>query len=341
MLVKGRWTKDFHPVHGTDEDGGFVREEAAFRNWITPDGSAGPTGEAGFKAEAGRYHLYVALICPWASRTLMARTIKGLEDVIPVTVVDPRLTDKVWRFGGSVDSYPGAEPDPLYQSEYVYELYLRARPDYSGQVTIPVLWDRKTQTIVNNESSEIMRMLNNAFTDLADNRIDLYPEHLRAAIDAINRRLYHRFNNGVYRAGFATTQAAHERAVTDVFDSMEFIEQQLNGREYLTGSQFTEADIRAFVTLVRFDLAYYDLFKTNMKRARDYPNIKAYLQRIYRLPGIARTVSPAHIKAGYYSIRALNPSGIIPGGPAIDWLDAPGPAPVTSNPQRPLQLNDL
>ena len=322
MLIKGRWAKDFHPVHDTDEEGGFVREEAGFRNWITPDGSAGPTGEAGFKAEAGRYHLYVALICPWASRTLMARTLKGLENVVPVTVVDPRLTDKVWRFGGDARSYPGAEPDPLYQSEYVYELYLRARPDYSGQVTVPVLWDKKTQTIVNNESSEIIRMFNSGFGELADDRVDLYPEELRADIDSVNRRLYHRFNNGVYRAGFATTPAAHERAVRDVFDSMEFIERQLEGRKYLVGERLTEADIRAFVTLVRFDLAYYDLFKTNLRRAQDYSNIRAYMERIYRIPGIDRTVNPEHIKAGYYSIRTLNPSGIVPNGPETDWLSA-------------------
>jgi len=322
MLIKGRWARDFHPVHDTDEEGGFVREEAGFRNWITPDGSAGPTGEGGFRAEADRYHLYVALICPWASRTLMARTLKGLEHVVPVTVVDPRLTDKVWRFGGDGRSYPGAEPDPLYQFEYVYELYLRARPDYSGQITVPVLWDKKTQNIVNNESSEIIRMFNSGFGDLADDRVDLYPEQLRTDIDSINRRLYHRFNNGVYRAGFATTQAAHERAIQDVFDSMEFIEQQLDDRQYLAGDRFTEADIRAFVTLIRFDLAYYGLFKTNLKRAQDYPNISAYLQRIYRIPGIDRTVSPEHIKAGYYSIRTLNPSGIVPNGPEIDWLGA-------------------
>ena len=331
MLIKGRWARDFHPVHDTDEEGGFVREDAGFRSWITPDGSAGPTGEAGFKAEAGRYHLYVALICPWASRTLMARTLKGLEQVVGVTVVDPRLTDKVWRFGGYGRSCPGAEADPLYQFEYVYELYLRARPDYSGQVTVPVLWDKQTQTIVNNESSEIIRMFNSGFGDLADDRMDLYPEQLRVDIDTINRRLYHRFNNGVYRAGFATTQAAHERAVKDVFDSMEFIEQQLEGRYYLAGNRFTEADIRAFVTLIRFDLAYYSLFKTNLKRAQDYPNINAYLQRIYRIPGIDKTVNPEHIKAGYYSIRALNPSGIVPGGPVIDWLGTHGSVPVTSN----------
>lgn len=320
MLIQGQWAKDFHPVHDIDEEGGFVREDAGFRNWITPDGNAGASGDAGFVAEAGRYHLYVALICPWASRTLMARRLKGLEDVISVTVLDPRLTDKVWRFGGVSDSLPGAEADPLYQLEYIYELYLRARPDYTGQVTVPVLWDKKTETIVNNESSEIIRMFNSGFGELADHRIDLYPERLRNDIDKINRRLYHSFNNGVYRAGFATTQKAHDKAVKDVFNSLDFIEQLLEEGDFLVGDQITEADIRAFVTLIRFDLAYYGLFKTNMKRVQDYPSISAYMQRIYQLPGISETVNTEHIKAGYYSIRALNPSGIVPRGPVIDWL---------------------
>ena len=319
MLIKGQWAKDFHPVQGTDEEGGFVRDESGFRNWITVDGSPGPSGQGGFAAEPNRYHLYVALICPWASRTLMVRKLKGLEDVISITVLEPQLTEKVWRFGGNAGSLPGTAVDPLYGADYLYELYLRAKPDYTGQITVPVLWDKQRETIVNNESSEIIRMLNNGFGDLADNRFDLYPEHLRRDIDTVNERLYERFNNGVYRAGFATTQIAYEKAVKDVFESMEFIEQQLEGHDYLVGDQLTEADVRAFVTLVRFDLAYYGLFKTNLKRLRDYPNIRAYLQRIYNLPGIAETVNPEHIKAGYYSIRALNPSGIVPVGPATPW----------------------
>mgnify|MGYP001828592375 CR=1 FL=1 len=319
MLIKGQWAKDFHPVQDTDEEGGFVREDAGFRHWITSDGSAGPTGSAGFKAEAGRYHLYVALICPWASRTLMARTLKGLEKVISVTVVEPRLTPKVWRFGSKENSLPGTEADPLYGYDYVYQLYLRARPDYTGQVTVPVLWDKKTHTIVNNESSEIIRMFNSGFGELADNRIDLYPEPLQSDIDAINERLYDRFNNGVYRAGFATTQVAYEKAVKQVFESLEFISQQLEGRSFLLGEQVTEADIRAFVTLVRFELAYYGLFKTNVKHLSDYPNIGPYMQRIYKLPGVADTVNAEHIKQGYYSIEALNPSRIVPVGPSSLW----------------------
>jgi putative glutathione S-transferase len=249
----------------------------------------------------------------------MVRKLKGLENVISVTVLEPQLTEKVWRFGGKAGSLPGTEADPLYGADYLYELYLRAKQDYTGQITVPVLWDKQRETIVNNESSEIIRMLNNGFGDLADNRFDLYPEHLRSNIDTVNEHLYDRFNNGVYRAGFATTQIAYEKAVKDVFESMEFIEQQLDDHDFLVGDQLTEADVRAFVTLVRFDLAYYGLFKTNLKRLRDYPNIRAYLQRIYNLPGIAETVNPEHIKAGYYSIRALNPSGIVPVGPATPW----------------------
>lgn len=319
MLINGRWAEDFQPVHDVDEEGGFVREDAGFRNWITKDGTPGPSGEGGFPAEPGRYHLYVALICPWASRTLMVRTLKGLQDVVSVTVLDPRLTDKVWRFGSAADALPGSQPDPHHGAEYLYELYLRARPDYTGQVTVPVLWDRQRETIVNNESSEIIRMLNSAFATAQADELDLYPRALQAEIDALNGVLYHRFNNGVYRAGFATTQTAYDNAVRDVFDSLDLIEQRLDGREFLVGDRLTEADVRVFVTLVRFDLAYYGLFKTNLKRVSDYPNISQYIRRIHDLPGVADTVSVDHIKAGYYSIRALNPSGIVPIGPALDW----------------------
>ena len=319
MLINGQWAKDFHPVQGTDEEGGFVREESGFRNWITVDGRPGPGGHGGFAAELNRYHLFVALICPWASRTLMVRKLKGLEKVIPVTVLEPQLSEKVWRFGGNAGSLSGAQPDPLYESKYLYELYLRAKPDYTGQITVPVLWDKQRETIVNNESSEIIRMMNDGFGDMADNRLDLYPLHLRNEIDIVNDRLYNRFNNGVYRAGFATTQIAYEKAVREVFASLEFIEHRLQGQDYLVGNQLTEADVRVFVTLVRFDLAYYGLFKTNLKQLRDYPHICAYIQRIHERPGIAETVNSEHIKAGYYSIRALNPSGIIPLGPATPW----------------------
>ena len=319
MLVNGQWAKDFDPVQDTDEEGGFVREESGFRHWITPDGSAGPSGSSGFKAEAGRYHLYVALICPWACRTLMTRKLKGLEDVISVSVVDPRLTDKVWRFEDKDNPLTGVEPDPLYGSEYVYELYQRAKPDYTGQITVPVLWDKQQHTIVNNESSEIIRMLNSAFEGFAKHDIDLYPAPLRAEIDSVNERLYDAFNNGVYRAGFATTQIAYEKALKAVFDSLGFIEQRLQGQPYLVGGQLTEADVRAFVTLIRFDLAYHGLFKVNLRQLREYANIRAYLQRIYQLEGIAETVNANHIKLGYYSLKALNPTGIVPLGPQSLW----------------------
>ncbi|HBR97374.1 MAG TPA: glutathione-dependent reductase [Gammaproteobacteria bacterium] len=306
MLVNGQWAKDFHPVQATDEEGGFVRQGSVFRDWISVDGSSG------FKAEPGRYHLYVGLICPWASRTLMARTLKGLESVISVSVVNPRLGKKVWRFGG----FPGATDDTVNGVEYVYQLYQKANPQYTGQITIPVLWDTHRETIVNNESADIVRMLNRGFGALADDRFDLYPQALAADIDAVNERLYEPFNNGVYRAGFATTQSAYDAAVSDVFTSLDYIEDRLASSDYLVGDQLTESDIRAFVTLVRFDAAYYSLFKTNLRPLRDYPQTCAYMQRIYDLPGIAETVSIDHIKAGYYSIEALNPTGIVPVGPA-------------------------
>jgi putative glutathione S-transferase len=319
MLVNGQWAEDFQPVHDTDEEGGFVREDAGFRHWITADGRPGPSGEGGFVAEPGRYHLYVALICPWASRTLMVRALKGLQDAVSVTVLDPRLTDKVWRFGGDADALPGSQADPHYGAEFLYELYLHARPDYTGQVTVPVLWDKQRETIVSNESSEIIRMLNSAFGAVAANDLDLYPPALQAEIDAVNERLYHRFNNGVYRAGFATTQIAYNKAVHDVFDSLDFIERRLDEQDFLVANRLTEADVRVFVTLVRFDSAYYGLFKTNLRRVSDYPNISEYIRRIYDLPGVAGTVNTDHIKTGYYSIRALNPSGIVPVGPAVQW----------------------
>ncbi|WP_428624419.1 glutathione S-transferase family protein [Sedimenticola sp.] len=315
MLINGQWAKDFHPVQGTDDEGGFVREPSRFRNWITPDGNPGPTGEGGFTAEPGRYHLYVALICPWASRTLMARKLKGLEEAISVTVLDPRLTEKVWRFGDDMSTLAGTQSDPLYGAEYLYQIYLRAKPDYTGQITVPVLWDKHRETIVNNESSDIIRMFNDGFGNLAKESVDLYPADLRPEIDSVNERLYDNFNNGVYRAGFATTQIAYERAVKEVFDSLDWIDRRLDNQGYLVGNRLTEADVRAFVTLVRFDLAYHGLFKTNLRQLRDYRNITAYIKRIHELPGIADTVSPEHIKTGYYSIRALNPSGIVPVGP--------------------------
>ncbi|MHA6690910.1 glutathione S-transferase family protein [Devosia sp. A449] len=320
MLVDGKWTEDWQPVQASDTKGGFVRQVSGFRNWVTPDGSAGPTGTGGFTAEPNRYHLYVALICPWASRTLIARKLKGLEDVISVSVVNPQLSDQGWTFGG----YPGTGPDDINNATYMHEIYTKADPHYTGRATVPVLWDKQTGTIVNNESADIVRMLNTGFGHLASGP-DLYPEALQAEIDALNAEIYPRLNNGVYRAGFATTQLAYEEAFDGVFAMLDTLETRLeNGGPFLLGAALTEADIRLFVTLVRFDAAYHGLFKCNLRRLADYPALSAYQATMLAVPGVAETVNIEHIKAGYYSIKALNPNGIVPKGP-----DLPGLAPVS------------
>lgn len=309
MLVDGKWVANWQPVQAKDAEGGFVRQQSTFRNWITPDGASG------FKAEAGRYHLYVALICPWASRTLIARKLKGLESVITVSVVEPALTEQGWRFG----NYPGSTPDHLHNATYMHEIYTRADAHVSGRATVPVLWDKHTDALVNNESADIVRMLNTGFGNLAIGP-DLYPEALRSEIDALNDQIYPDLNNGVYRAGFATTQAAYEAAFADVFATLDSLETRLSdNRPYLHGVPFTETDIRAFVTLIRFDAAYHGLFKTNLKRIADYPHLQAYMLRILALPGIRDTVSIDHIKRGYYSIKTLNPLGLVPVGPLLVW----------------------
>ncbi|MBW6493314.1 MAG: glutathione S-transferase family protein [Burkholderiaceae bacterium] len=314
MLRDGKWVADWQPVQAKDDKGGFVRQTSSFRNWITPDGSAGPTGEGGFKAEAGRYHLYVALICPWASRTLIGRKLKGLEDVISVSFVEPELSDQGWRFGDA----GGADRDTVNGATFLHEIYTRADPAISGRATVPVLWDKQRGTIVNNESADILRMMNSGFGDLADDRFDLYPVDLREEIDAINARIYPALNNGVYRAGFATTQVAYEEAFHDVFTMLDELEERLgDGRDFLLGDRFTEADVRLFVTLVRFDVAYHGLFKCNLYRIADYLALSAYQARILAIPGVRDTVSIDHIKRGYYSIKVLNSSGIVPVGPAL------------------------
>ncbi len=291
-----------------------MRQTSSFRNWITPDGSPGPTGEGGFKAEPGRYHLYVALICPWASRTLIGRKLKKLDDIISVSVVEPTLSDQGWRFG----DFPGADHDTVNGATYLHELYARADPAISGRATVPVLWDRQRGTVVNNESAEILRMMNSGFGDLADPTYDLYPEELREEIELLNNRIYPSLNNGVYRAGFATTQVAYEEAFNEVFAMLEELETRFgDGREFLSGNRLTEADIRLFVTLVRFDVAYYGLFKCNLKRIADYPVLSDYLVRILAIPGVRETVNIDHIKSGYYSIKALNPTGVVPLGPQL------------------------
>jgi putative glutathione S-transferase len=316
MLVNGQWTAEWHPAQVTDAKGRFVRQTSSFRNWVTPDGSPGPAEWGGFKAEAGRYHLYVALVCPWASRTLIARKLKGLDGVVGVSVVEPALTGQGWRFG----EYPGATRDTVSGATYLDEIYTRADPVFTGRATVPVLWDKETGTIVNNESADIVRMLNSSFGALADTSVDLYPEPLRAEIDAWNERIYPSRNNGVYRAGFATTQEAHEEAFWDVFGMLDALEQRLSTRRFLVDERLTEADIRLFVTLVRFDAAYHGLFKLNLKHIADYPALTSYLRRMLAVPGIRDTVNMDHIKRGYYSIKALNPTGIVPLGPDLDHV---------------------
>lgn len=312
MLVNGKWTADWDPVQATDHKGGFVRQISSFRHWVTPDGAPGVTGNGGFQAEPDRYHLYVALICPWASRTLIARKLKGLEDIISVSVVEPWILDQGWHFG----DYPGADRDDLNQTEWLHQLYTRAAPDFTGRATVPVLWDKKTQTIVNNESADIVRMLNSGFGSLASASIDLYPAHLKDEIDELNADVYVKLNNGVYRAGFATTQESYQDAFHDVFSMLNTLEQRLHDdRRFLCGEQLTEADIRLFVTLIRFDVAYHGLFKCNSRQLREYPLLTRYVKQMLDIPGVRETVNIDHIKQGYYSIKALNPKGIVPIGP--------------------------
>ena len=311
MLVDGKWTEDWQPVQGKDEQGGFVRQVSSFRNWVTPEGTPGPTGAGGFRAEAGRYHLHVALICPWASRTLIGRALKGLEDAISVSIVEPELTAQGWRFpdGG----------DPVTGAAYMHEIYTAADAHFTGRATVPVLYDKVTRTIVSNESADILRMLNSGFGSLASGP-DLYPEDLRLGIDALNDRIYPRLNNGVYRAGFATTQEAYDGAFAEVFAQLDELEERFSdGRAFLFGDRLTEADIRLFVTLVRFDVAYHGLFKCNHRRIADYPHLQAAMLRVLDLRGVRGTVSLDQIKRGYYSIRALNPTGIVPRGPELGW----------------------
>ncbi|KUJ76911.1 glutathione-dependent reductase [Ruegeria marisrubri] len=310
MLVDGKWMENWQPVQKADKDGRFVRQTSRFRNWITPDGAPGPTGEGGFPAEPGRYRLYVALICPWASRALIARKLKGLDDMIPVAVVNPTLTDQGWRFGG----YPGADEDPQFSARYMHEIYTQADPRFTGRATVPVLWDTKRNVMVNNESADILRMFDTAFEHLMPSDLRLYPAHLAAEIDALNPRLYDLLNNGVYKAGFTSSQPAYEEALEGVFAMLDELEERLTG-DYLFGDSVTETDIRAFVTLIRFDAAYHGLFKTNRRQVKDYPRLTDYVTRMLDLPGLRETVNMDHILHGYYSIKALNPNGIVPKAP--------------------------
>ena len=299
------------------EKGEFIRSESSFRNWVTKDGSAGCSGDAGFAAEPDRYHLYVSYACPWAHRALIFRVLKGLQDVISVSMVHPLMPSESWVFG----EYPGATEDHINHAHYLYENYLKADPGFDGLVTVPVLWDKKRQTVVNNESSEIIRMLNSAFDEYGNSEVDFYPESLREQIDAINDVVYNNVNNGVYRAGFATTQNAYDKAFLQLFDTMDYLEERLSGQRYLVGNQVTEADWRLFTTLVRFDAVYYNHFKTNKKRLMDYPNLWAYTRELYQVPGVAETVNMDHIKYHYFgSHSSINPTGIVPKGPEIDFM---------------------
>jgi glutathionyl-hydroquinone reductase len=315
MLVDGKWTDAWQPVQATDAKGGFVRQISSFRNWVTPDGMAGPTGAGGFRAEAGRYHLYAALICPWATRVLIARKLKKLEDVISVSIVEPVMTDQGWRFG----DFPDAGPDAVNGATYMHEIYTRADPHITGRATVPALWDRERRTIVNNESADLLRIVNSGFGALADESVDLYPEALRRDIDALNDEVYPSLNNGVYRAGFATTQLAYDEAFAGVFAMLDTLEARLASGPYLFGEALTEADIRVFVTLARFDAAYHGQFKCNLRRIADYPNLSAYLARLIAIPAFRDTFNLDHIKRGYCSLKSLNPTGVVPVGPTLAW----------------------
>ena len=320
LLIDGTWHDQWYDT--TSTGGSFVRSDAQFRNWITPDGTAGPTGGDGFKAEAGRYHLYVSLACPWANRTLILRALKGLEDAITVSVVNPYMAENGWTFAPG----PGVIADPVGQAKYMYEVYLRADPTYSGRVTVPVLWDLHQDTIVSNESADIIRMLNAAFDGIVPQTVDYSPADLLAEIDRINAFTYDAINNGVYKAGFATDQTVYENEVRKLFAALDKLEAKLGLQPYLVGDQITEADWRLFTTLIRFDAVYHGHFKCNLKRLADYENLWRYTRELYHWPGVADTVNFDHIKQHYYrSHDSINPNRIVPAGPDLDLDLAPMP----------------
>lgn len=319
LLIDGIWHDQWYDTKSTG--GRFVRQESAFRNWVTPDGRPGPSGEGGFKAEPGRYHLYVSLACPWASRTLIFRKLKRLEGMIDGSIVHWHMAENGWEFREG----PGATGDRLFGKRYLHEVYTRAKPDYTGRVTVPVLWDKERDTIVSNESAEIIRMLNSAFDAAGADGPDLYPEPLRAEIEEINAKVYDNVNNGVYKSGFATSQAAYEEAVSALFATLGELEERLARQRYLAGDRLTEADWRLFTTLVRFDPVYVGHFKCNLRRLVDFPNLWPYARELYQVPGVAETVSFQHIKNHYYgSHRTVNPTGIVPLGPEVDFNEPHG-----------------
>ena len=314
MLVDGQWHDVWYDTKASK--GRFVRSEAQFRNWITADGSAGPSGKGGFKAEPDRYHLYVSLACPWAHRTLIFRKLKGLEAMLPLSAVNSYMGAEGWSF----DPGPGVIPDSINNAKRIYEVYLAADPNFSGRATVPILWDKKQNTIVSNESAEIIRMLNSAFNDIGATGPDYCPESLRKEIDEINDRVYHTVNNGVYKSGFATTQEAYEEACSALFETLDWLEERLSTKRYLMGPQITEADWRLFPTLARFDPVYFGHFKCNIRRIVDYANLSGYVRDLYQQPGIAETVDIAFCKRHYYgSHETINPHRIVPIGPEIDY----------------------
>ena len=317
-LIEGRWSSEWYDTKSSG--GHFVRDNAKFRHWITADGSAGPSGEAGFAAESGRYHLYVSYACPWAHRTLIFRELKGLTDHISVSVVHPLMLENGWTFDHDAH---GAGGDDLFGSDFMHQIYTRSNPTATGRVTVPVLWDKQTGQIVSNESSEIIRMFNSAFDGLTGNSDDYWPEEMRDAIEEVNDDIYPHINNGVYRSGFATTKEAYEESVTKLFAALDRMEERLSTRRYLMGDRITEADWRLFTTLIRFDAVYVSHFKCNIHRIDDYPHLSGYMRELYQMPGIAETVVMPHIKGHYYaSHRTINPTGIVPVGPDLDF-DAP------------------
>lgn len=315
LLVEGKWHDQWYDTKSSG--GKFVRQDAGFRNWITADGTAGPSGEAGFPADSGRYHLYVSYACPWAHRTLIFRRLKGLEPHIGISAVHPDMLSDGWTF--EIDD-KGAAGDTLYGLPFARDVYTRAKPDYTGRVTVPILWDKKRETIVSNESSEIIRMFNSAFDGLTGNTLDLWPEALRTDIEAVNDRIYDTLNNGVYKCGFATTQEAYDAAVGPLFETLEWLEDRLSGNRYLMGDEITEADWRLFTTLVRFDPVYHLHFKCNRKRLIDYPSLWAYTRELYQIPGVSETVNFDHIVRHYhYSHDSINPHRIIPINPVLEF----------------------
>ncbi len=314
LLQDGRWVDSWYDTKSTQ--GRFVRSTAQFRNWVTSDGSPGPSGIGGFKAEEGRYHLYVSLACPWAHRTLIFRSLKGLEKMISHSVVHWYMAENGWTF----QTTDGVLPDTVNNADFLHQVYTSAKPDYSGRVTVPVLWDKENSTIVSNESSEIIRMLNNAFNSIGANLEDFYPRELQQEIDEINTRVYETLNNGVYKSGFATTQQAYEEAIGPLFATLDWLDERLSNHRFLLGDQITEADWRLFTTLVRFDPVYVGHFKCNLRRIADFTNLSGYVRDLYQQPGIAATVNMEHIKNHYYaSHETINPSRVVPVGPHTDF----------------------